>query len=334
MRRRDFITLVGGAAATHLSPWPMVARAQQPAQMRRLGVLMNGAETDQNSQRYLAAFQQALRPLGWIEGKSLSVDVRWTAGDPERTRVYAPELVSLAPDVILSASSPNLVALRRLTRTVPIVFTLVTDPVAQGFVSSLSHPDGNITGFTAYEPSMASKWVDLLKQIAPSLARVCLMFNPDVSVQSKLFWRSIEATASSFGLEATAVPVRSVDEIETGIAGVALTPSAGLIVPTDGFLTRHRQLLVELVARHRIPAVYPQRQYVDAGGLMFYGTNLFDQFRQSAIYVDRILKGMKPGDLPIQQPTKFDLIINLRAARALGIELPIGLMLQASEVIE
>jgi putative ABC transport system substrate-binding protein len=330
MRRRDFIALLGCAAVA----WPLAARAQQPERMRRIGVLMNGTETDMVSRSNLAAFQKALRNLGWIDGQNLRADYRWSAGDPERMRTYATELVALAPDVILTASSANLAALQRATRTIPIVFVQVSEPIAQGFTSSLAHPDGNITGFAQYESSMGSKWIDLLKQIAPGLAQVGVMFNPEASPQSKLFMGSIEAVAPSFGAEAIAVIVRDVAEIEPAIAGIARKPNAGLIVLPSTFTSLRRQLIVDLAARYRLPAIYAEREFVEAGGLMRYGFIDSEFFRQAAIYVDRILRGAQPADLPIQQPTKFELVINVTAARALGIELPMGLMLRADEVIE
>jgi putative ABC transport system substrate-binding protein len=330
VRRRKFIALLGSAAVA----LPMVARGQQDRGMRRIGVFMNGSEADPTSRTYFTAFRQALRPLGWIEGRQVQFDVRWAAGDPARISKYAQELARLKPDVILSASSPNLAALQKTNSPAPIVFTLVSDPVVQGFVSNLSHPEGNITGFANYEASMGGKWVDLLKQISPRLARVGFIYNPDVSIQSKVFLRAIEAAAPSFGVAVTAVAVHSTAEIEQAIASIASQPNAGLIVPTDGFLVYHRRLIVDLVAQNRLPTIYPIRPFVSAGGLMFYGTSLVDQFRQAAVYVDRVLKGVKPADLPIQLPTKFELVINVRTARALGIDLPMGLMLRADEVIE
>src|SRR5262249_43816076 len=328
--RRAFITLLAGAAVA----WPLAARAQQGERVRRIGVLMNGAETGPLSQGYVAAFHQSPRPLGWSHGENLETRIRWNAGDPERARPYAPELVGLVPDVILCVSSPNLAALQRATPSLPIVFTLVSDPVAQGFVASLAHPGGNITGFTAYESSMGGKWIDLLKQIAPELGRVALIYNPDVSIQSQLFLRSVEAAAPSFGVEVSVSPVRSTEEIEPAVIATSRQRNAGLIIPTDAFLTVRRHLVVELAARYRVPAIYPQYEYVSAGGLMYCGTDFNDQFRQAAVYVDRILRGSKPADLPVQQPIKFRLVINLKAARDLGIEVPMGLMLRTDEVIE
>jgi putative ABC transport system substrate-binding protein len=331
MKRREFITLVGGAAAT----WPLAARAQQqPDRVRRIGVLMNGAETDTVSRSNLAAFQKALRNLGWVDGQNLRADYRWSAGEPERMRTYATELVALTPNVILTASSANLAALQRATRTIPIVFVQVSEPIAQGFTSSLAHPDGNITGFAQYESSMGSKWIDLLKQIEPGLAQVGVVFNPDASPQSKLFMGSIEAVAPSFGATAIAIIVRDVAEIEPAIADIARKPNAGLIFLPSTFTSLRRQLIVDLAARYRLPAIYAERDFVEAGGLMRYGFIDSEFFRQAAIYVDRILRGARPADLPIQQPTKFELVINVTAARALGIELPMGLMLRADEVIE
>ena len=288
MKRREFIMLLGGAAAA----WPLAARAQRP-EMRRLGVLMNGSEGDPIMKGYLAAFEQPLRPLGWTEQQNIHIDRRWTAGDPERTRLYAPELVALAPDAILSLSSANLKALQRETRSIPIVFALVSDPVAQGFVMSLAHPEGNITGFSAYEFSIGGKWVDMLKQLSPGLAQVGLLFNPDVSIQSKEFMRSIEATAPSFGVNAAALPVRSSEELESTIAAAARQSNGGLIVPTDQFLSVRRKLLIDLVAKHRIPTIYAQPDYVSDGGLISYGTDQAEQLRKAAIYVDRILRGAK-----------------------------------------
>jgi len=328
--RRELLAALGSAAAA----WPMAARAQQGERVRRLGILMNGAETDPLSQGYVAAFQQGLRALGWSNGKNLQTDIRWTSGDPERTRLYAPELVGLAPDVILCVSSSNLAALQRATPSLPIVFTLVSDPIAQGFVASLARPGGNITGFTAYESSIGGKWIDLLKQIAPELGRVAVLFNPDVSIQSRLYLRSVEAAAPSFGVEVSVNRVRSTEEIEPVVAAVSQQRNAGLIIPTDAFLTVRRHLVVELAARYRVPAIYPQYEYVAAGGLMYYGIDFNDQFRQAAVYVDRILRGGKPADLPIHQPMKFRLVINLKAARDLGIEVPMGLMLRTDEVTE
>jgi ABC-type uncharacterized transport system substrate-binding protein len=281
MRRREFISLLGGAAA-----WPLAARAEQLGRIRRLGVLMNGPEDDPVIKRYLAAFEQPLRALGWTEGLNIHIDRRWTAGDPQRTRLYAPELVALAPDAILSLSSSNLRALQGETRSIPIVFALVSDPVAQGFVESLAHPGGNITGFSAYEFSIGGKWVDLLKQLSPGLAQVGLLFNPDVSIQSREFMHSIEVTAPSFGVNAVALPVRSSDELKMTIASAARQPNAGLIVPTDQFLSVRRKLLIDLVAEHRIPTIYAQPDYVSDGGLISYGTDQAEQLRKAAIYVD------------------------------------------------
>jgi putative ABC transport system substrate-binding protein len=285
-------------------------------------------------QKFMAAFEAPLRALGWIENKNLHIDRRWSAGNPELTKRYAPELVALSPDVIVTLSSSNLKAVQQATRSIPIVFTLVSDPVAQGFVPSLTHPGGNVTGFSAYEASMGGKWVDLLKQLSPGLERVTLMFNPDVSLQSKQFMASIATAAPLLGVAAGAAPVRSVADIEAAVALLAQGSNSGVIIPTDQFLSVHRQMLIELLARNRIPALYAQQEFIAAGGLIFYGTDQAEQIRKSAIYVDRILKGTAPGNLPVQNPTKFLCVINLKTARALGIEVPLGLLLTADEVIE
>jgi len=330
MRRREFITLLGGAAVA----WPLAARAQQGERIRRVGVLMNGAESDPIYRAYVAAFVQTLQRLGWREGQNFRIDLRWPTADPERIGADAAELVGMTPDVILSSGSASLAALVRTTRSIQVVFVLVSDPVAQGFVTNLAHPGGNITGFSAFEPSMAGKWLDLLKQASPGLARVAVIFNPDTSPQSKLFVPAIEASASSLAIEVVAAPVHVTGDFEPLIASLSQRPNSGLIFPTDQFLTSQRGLILELVARHRLPAVYASETFARNGGLIYYGTDWQNQFRQAAIYVDRILKGSYAGELPVQQPTKFPLIVNLAAARALGIELPTALLLSADEVIE
>jgi putative ABC transport system substrate-binding protein len=328
MRRREFIVLLGCAAFT----WPSSARARR--RMRRLGLLMNGSEVDPVMRRYLSAFEQPLRALGWIEHQNIHIDRRWTEGNPVLTQRYAPELVALSPDVILSLSSSNLAALQQKTHNVPIVFALVSDPVAQGFVSNLSHPGGNITGFTAYDASMGGKWVELIKHLVPRLARVGLLFNPNVSIQSKEFLRSIEAAAGLLQIDAVSLPVHTVDQIEPTVAVFAQHAGSGLIVPPDQFLSVHRQLLIRLVAQHRLPAIYAQFEFMSDGGLISYGIDQADQVRKAAVYVDRILKGTKPGDLPVQNPTKFLSIINVKTARVLGIEVPFDFLMTADQVIE
>jgi ABC-type uncharacterized transport system substrate-binding protein len=325
MKRREFITLIGAGVA-----WPLAGRAQS-GPMRRIAVLMNGAETDPTAQQYVAVFVQGLRDLGWIEGRNLRSVYRWSQGNAELARTQAAELVGLAPDVILTASTTNLTALQRLSPATPIVFTSVSDPVAQGFVLNLAHPGGNITGFTAYEFSIGGKWVDLLKQIAPATTRVAVVFNPQTAPQAKFFLSSVEAGAQTFGVSVAALHLRSVDEIEPAFENFARQPN---VFSTDSFSVVHRKPIVEAAAKYRLPAIYPSTLFVRAGGLMRYGIDIDDQFRQAASYVDRILKGAKAGDLPVQTPEKYSLVINLKAAKALGIELPMSLMLSANEVIE
>jgi putative ABC transport system substrate-binding protein len=275
---------------------------------------------------------RTLQTLGWTDGQNLHINVRWSGGDSERARSNAEELASIAPDLIFSATSGNLAALLRVTHTIPIVFVQVSDPVAQGFVADLVHPGGNITGFSAFEFSMGAKWLDLLKQMVPNVERVGVMSNPDTSPQSKLFLRSIEAIAPSFGVKVIAAPVHSEVEIKQAIESLGSEPNSGLLLPTDSFTDVHGNLIHELSTRYRLPAIYANS--TSKGGLMYYGYDLDTEFRQAAIYVDHILKGAKPGDLPIQMPTTFRLVINLKAARALGIEVPMGLMLRADEMIE
>jgi putative ABC transport system substrate-binding protein len=328
-RRKFTVVLVSTAVA-----WSIAARAQQPGQMRRIGVLMNGVADSPEDPNYLPAFLQALRELGWSDGRNVHIDYRWNAGDAERARAYAVELVALTPDVILSATSANLAALQQATRTIPVVFTEVSDPMAQGFVSNLAHPGGNLTGFSAFEPSIAGKWLDLLQQFSPSIVRVAVIYNPDTSPQSKLFMRSIEEAAPSFAVEAIATQVHTTADIEAAMDRFSAQPNSGLIFPTDTFTMMHSDVIIALPKRYRLPAVYGVARHVRNGGLMFYGPSFADQFRQSAFYVDRILKGGKPGDLPVHEPTKFSLVINVAAAKALGVEVPLSLMMRADELIE
>jgi putative ABC transport system substrate-binding protein len=284
IRRREFISLIGGAAA-----WPVGARAQQSGPMRRVGVLMNTAEADPDHKVYWAAFLQGLRSLGWIDGQNLHIELRWNLGDPERARTAATELLRLSPDVILSSSSANLNALLRQGPAMPVVFIQVSDPIAQGFVSNLTHPGGNITGFSNFEFSIVGKWLDLLKQIAPNLAHVAIIFNPDISPQSRFFLNSIETVAPSLGMETIAVAIHDTPDIERAIETESRRPNSGLIVPPDAFMRVNAKSIVELAARFRLPAIYPGRAFTAVGGLMSYGGDNASQFRQAAIYIDRIL---------------------------------------------
>jgi putative ABC transport system substrate-binding protein len=286
MRRRDLITLLGGAAAA----WPIATRGQQASAVRRIGVLMNGDESDPSYRSNVASFSQALRKLGWIDGQNLRIEVRWNGGDAERARSLASDLLRLSPDMILAASTTNLAEVLRRGPIMPIVFVLVSDPVEQGFVLNLAHPGGNITGFSAFEFSIGGKWIELLKRIAPSLAHVTLVYNPDTSPQSKFLVGSIESAAPSLGVDATLSTVHAVADIERAIETVSRRPNGGLIIPTDSFLTLHRKLVVDLAARYRVPAIYANTLFAESGGLMSYTTDFDNQFRQAAIYVDRILR--------------------------------------------
>jgi ABC-type uncharacterized transport system substrate-binding protein len=331
MRRRAFITLLGGAAA-----WPLAARAQQRDQVRRVGVLMNNAATDATWQSYFAAFVQGLRQLGWIEGQNLRIDTRWSAGDAALARIYAAQLIGLTPDVILASSTTNLTVIQQATSTVPVVFIQVSDPVAQGFVANVTRPGGNLTGFSMYEFAIGNKWLDLLKEIAPGLAHVGVMFNPDTSPQSKFFMRSIEAAAPSLGLQASVIPVRATADIEPAFKRLAHAPNGGLILPTDSFTNLRTELIADLAVRHRLPSISAYDRFPQVGGLMYYGASIssLDQFQQAASYVDRILKGARPGDLPIQRADKYTLVINLKVAKALGLTVPLPLAGLADELIE
>jgi len=329
MKRRHFITLLGGAAAA----WPFAARAQEAERVRRIGLLM-GVADDREGQARVAAFKQGLQELGSADGRNIQIETRFGGGDPDRMRAHAAELVALAPDVIVGQTTPVIRALRQATSSIPIVMATVNDPVEQGFVSSLAHPGGNITGFTFIDFQMVGKWLEMLKETAPGVARAALMFSPDTSPHYYLYLRSFEAEPRSIAVEVTAAPVRNTAEIEEAIAKLGREPGGGLIVASDAFTLVHHQLFIRLAQQHRLPAVYAFRTFVAQGALMSYGPDPYDLFRRSASYVDRVLKGAKPADLPVQQPTKFELAINLKTAKALGLEIPPTLLARADEVIE
>jgi putative tryptophan/tyrosine transport system substrate-binding protein len=329
MRRRDFITLLGGAAVA----WPLPARAQQPDRMRRVGVLMNLAESDPESQSRIAAFREGLAKLGWAEGRDVQIDYRWFAGDPDRARAYAAELVKLKPEVIFAATSSSLAPLQRETLSVPIVFAQLADPVGGGFVASLARPGGNITGFANFEYAIGAKWLELLKQIAPQVTRVAVIYD-EANPEAKEFLPVIEAAARSFGVQVSISAVRDAAGIERAIAEFTREPNGGLLPLPGPLMGVHRELIISLATRHRLPNVYAYRYYPTGGGLASYGTDNIDLYRRAASYVDRILKGEKPGDLPVQQATKFELVINLKTAKALGLDPPISLLARTDEVIE
>jgi putative ABC transport system substrate-binding protein len=329
IKRRQFITLIGGAAVA----WPLGAHAQQGAPMRRIGVLMNLASDDAEAQARLAAFHQGLQQLGWTVGRNVQIDYRWGAGNADRIRKFAAELVALAPDVILSTGSPSVAALQQATRTVPVVFVTVVDPVSSGFVDSLARPGGNITGFALYEYSISGKWLALLKEIAPGMTRAAVIRDPATTAGGGQLG-VIQAVAPSVGAEVTPVNVRDAGEIERAITAFARSPNGGLIITGSTLAAVHRDLIVTLAAQHKLPAVYPYRYFVVAGGLISYGPGLVDQYRDVARYVDRILRGEKPADLPVQHPTKYELVINLKTAKALGLTVPDSLLARADEVIE
>jgi ABC-type uncharacterized transport system substrate-binding protein len=327
--RREFITLVGSAAAA----WPVVARAQQRERVRRIGVFMPGVADDPEFEARNAALLQRLAELGWIVGRNVRIDYRWGGGDVERYRAIAAELVALAPDVVLALGSAIVSALQNATRNVPIVFANVTDPVGAGLVASLARPGGNITGFITSEFSFAGKWLELLKEIAPRLTRAAVMRDAAIGAQIALFG-SIQSVAPSLGVELRPIDTRHAAEIERAVTAFAGEPNGGLIAVSGARVLQHRDLLVALAARHRLPAVYPYRSHAMSGGLISYGSDQLDHVRRAAGYVDRILKGEKPADLPVQAPTKYELVINLKTAKALGLEVPPTLLARADEVIE
>ena len=331
MKRREFITLLGGAAAV---AWPLAARAQQPERVRRIGVLMASAADDLESQARIAAFLQGLQQLGWADGRNVRIDTRWATTDADDIRRHAAELAALAPDVLVAATGTVTAApLLQATRTVPIVFVQVIDPVGAGFVVSLARPGGNATGFTIYEYGMSGKWLELLKEIAPRMARAAVLRDPAIASGIGQF-AAAQAVAPSLGVELSPVDVRDAGEIDRAVTAFARSPNGGLIVTASALATRHRDLIIALAARHRLPAVYSLRFFVAAGGLISYGPDSIDPYRRAAGYVDRILKGEKPADLPVQAPTKYALVLNLKTANALGLDIPTTVLSRADEVIE
>jgi putative ABC transport system substrate-binding protein len=329
MRRREFIGLLGGAAA-----WPLAARAQQLDVVRRIGVLTGFAESDREGQAFVAAFREGLQKLGWVEGRNIRIDYRWAALDTDLMQRFAKELVALQPDLILTQSTPAAAAMLQQTHTIPIVFAIVADPIGSGFVASFPQPGGNITGFVTMEPTMAGKWLELLKEIAPRVARVAMLFNPATAPYAEYWLNPFKAAAASFAVQAIVAPVHDKSELESVVVAQAREPNGGLIVMPDTFTTGHRSEITSLAARYRLPAVYPYRVFAEFGGLLSYGDDLTDNFRRAASYADRILKGAKPSELPVQAPVKFELVINLKTAKALGLDVPAQLQQRADEVIE
>jgi ABC-type uncharacterized transport system substrate-binding protein len=328
MRRREFITLLGGAAA-----WPRAAQAQQGERVRRIGILLPAAADDVVFQARVGAFQQALALLGWMIGRNVRIDIRWATTNAAEIRRHATELAALAPDVILATGDSTMPPLLEATRTVPIVFPVVSDPVGAGYVDSLARPGGNATGFMTTEYSIGGKWLELLKEIAPNVTRVAVLRDPAIPAQTAQFG-AIQAVAPSLRVEVIPVNLRDAGEIEQSVGTFARTPNGGLIVTAGGAAVRHRDLIVRLAARYKLPAVYWERLFVAAGGLISYGADLVEQYQRAAGYVDRILKGEKPADLPVQAPTKYETVINLKTAKALGLEVPLSLQQRADELIE
>jgi putative ABC transport system substrate-binding protein len=328
MRRRDFITLLGGAAAA----WPLSARAQQGERMRRIGLLVNLAANDPMGQARVAAFVQGLQAAGWSDGRNVRIDTRWAAADPGNYRKYAAELIALGPDVVLASTTAAVAQLQQTSRTVPIVFVSTIDPVGSGLVTSMARPGGNVTGFVIFEYALAAKWLELLKEIAPGVKRAAVL--RDAAVASGIGQFAAIQAAGSVGMELSAIDLRDAGEIERAIADFAQRPNGGLIVTASQFGTNHPGPLVSLAARHKLPAVYPFRYFASAGGLISYGCDQLDEYHRAAGYVDRILKGEKPADLPVQAPTKYETVINLKTAKTLGLEVPPTLLARADEVIE
>ena len=330
MRRRDFITLIGGAATV----WPLPARAQQPGQIRRIGLLMIVPEGDLQSSADRDALGSGLYSLGWIVGQNVDLEYRWSDGDEALLRKYAAELIATSPDVLMTEGTAAFAAVRRETKSIPTIFVNVSDPVGQGFVASLARPGGNATGFTLFEWSMATKWVEILRELAPTIRRVGFLFNPVGYPFENLFFQAVRAAADNFKIDAIPIPVEEDAIIERSLAALAQQPDSGLIALHDPFTIKRRNIVIAQVARHRIPAVYTLRAFTQSGGLISYGVDLADPWRKAATYIDRILKGANPGELPVQQPTKFELVINQKTAKAFGLTIPEKLLALADEVIE
>ena len=330
MQRRDFIKVVAGSAVA----WPLAVWAQQPDRVRRIGVLMSALESDSEYHVYVSDFRKELQKLGWAEGRNLRIDYRWGALNAESRQRFAIELVAMQPDLILSQNTPTTASLRQQTRTIPIVFVAASDPIGSGFVANFPHPGGNVTGFITMETTIASKWLGLLKEIAPRINRVAFLFNPATATFFEYYLNPLKVAAQSFGVEVVVAPAHDVSELESVIAAQAREPNGGLVTVPDTFLNVHRKEVTSLAARYRLPAIYPYRYYSEVGGLIYYGPEPGDPYRRAASYVDRILKGEKPSDLPVQAPTKYELVINLKTAKSLGLTVPPQLLARADEVIE
>jgi putative tryptophan/tyrosine transport system substrate-binding protein len=330
MRRRDFLTLLCGPVT-----WPLAARAQQPERTRRIGLLMAHPENDPEFHAYVTAFRDGLQKLGWTEGRNIRIDARWGAlDDAEARQRSAKELVALQPDLIVTQNTPPTASMLQITRTIPVVFVVVADPVGSRFVESLARPAGNATGFTIMEPTTTSKWLELLKEIAPSVDRAAFLFNPATTPYADIYVKPFKAAAAALGLEAVLVQVHDTSELDPALAAQARNPNCGLVVMPDGFLNVHRAEVISLAARYHLPAIYPWRFFAEEGGLVSYGSEQRDLFRLAATYVDRILKGEKPSELPVQAPVKYELVINLKTAKALGLTVPRALLAGADATIE
>lgn len=329
MKRREFIALIASATAL-----PLAARAQQAGPMRRIGILMGGAESDQEGQSSVAAFREGLQKLGWMEGRNSEINIRWAAADVELMKRFAKELVALQPDLILTSTTPAAAAMLQQTRAIPVIFVLVADPVASGFVASLPRPGGNATGFTPIVRSLGGKWVELLKEIAPRITRVTLLFNRPTATFVEGYLDPFKAAAASLGVEPIVAPFDDMPTLESLVAAEAREPSSGLVVIPDAFTQQHRAEITAIAARLHVPAVYWSHSFAEAGGLISYGPYLVDEYRRAAVYADRMLKGTKPSELPVQAPVKFELVVNLKTAKALGLDVPPSLLAAANEVIE
>jgi ABC-type uncharacterized transport system substrate-binding protein len=329
MKRREFISLIGGAAAA----WPLVVRAQQPERMRRVGLLMGHPEGDAEGQASLVAFQRALQELGWTEGRNIRIDIRWAGAEPDKARTFAKELVGMTPDVIVPSTNLVTAILQQETQTIPIVFVFVGDPVGSGFAASQARPGGNLTGFAIFEPAIGGKWLQILKEIAPQVTRAAVILHPETPVNVG-FLRAAEAAAPSLGVKLIALGVHTATEIERAVTGFAAGSNGGLIVAPHAVTQQHRGVIIQLAAQHHLPAIYGPRHFAKSGGLISYGPNPIDPFRQGASYVDLILRGARPADLPVQFPTKYELVVNLRTAETIGLTIPESFLLRADEVIE